>query len=132
MVVLLLVERLQKVLYQYCLLAIWYFVKIIFKVFFSWKKNIKDCSKVRNNEACKNLLLKNWINLLILSISLHFFCFYLKIFLSWIPKWKLFDFICVILELNRLWNSSIGIVATLSGIWKLLDCNQISLYSSIL
>ena len=44
---------------------------------------------------------------------------------------KLLDCFCVILEFNRLLNPSIGIVATHSRIWKLLDCNQISLYSSI-
>ena len=41
---------------------------------------------------------------------------------------KLLDFICVILEFNRLLNHSIEIVATHSRIWTLLDCNQISFY----
>ena len=55
----------------------------------SWRvfnncKNIKDCSKVGNNEACANLLLKNWMHLQLLAISLHFFCFYMTNFPSWI------------------------------------------------
>ena len=38
-------------------------------------KNIKDCSKIRNNGACANLLLKNLIKLQLLAISLHFLNF---------------------------------------------------------
>ena len=38
-------------------------------------KNIKDCSKVRNNGACANLHLNNFINLHLLAIDLHFFSF---------------------------------------------------------
>ena len=35
----------------------------------------QPCSKVRNNGTYANLLLKNLINLQLLAISLHFFCF---------------------------------------------------------
>ena len=47
------------------------------RVFLSWKKNIKGCSKVRSNKDCENLLLilKNLINLQLLAISLHFLNF---------------------------------------------------------
>ena len=38
-------------------------------------KNIKYRLKVRNNEACANLLLKNLMKLQLLAISLHFFSF---------------------------------------------------------
>ena len=38
-------------------------------------KNIKHCSKLRNNGACENLLLKNVIKLQLLAIFLHFFSF---------------------------------------------------------
>ena len=38
-------------------------------------KNIKDCSIVRNNGACANLLFLNFINLQLLAIFLDFFCF---------------------------------------------------------
>ena len=46
----------------------------------SWRvflscKNIKDCSKVRNNGACANLHLNNFIKLQLLAISVHFFSF---------------------------------------------------------
>ena len=35
-------------------------------------KNIKDCSKLRNNGACENLLLKNLRKFQLLAIFLHF------------------------------------------------------------
>ena len=38
-------------------------------------KNIKDCSKVRNNGACANLHLNNFIKLQLLAISLLFSVF---------------------------------------------------------
>ena len=38
-------------------------------------KNIKDCSKVRNDGACANLLIKNLIKLQFLAFYLHFFSF---------------------------------------------------------
>ena len=55
----------------------------------SWRvflscKNIKDCSKVRNNGACANLLNKHLIKLQLLAISLHFFSFQLTNLPSWI------------------------------------------------
>ena len=47
------------------------------------KRNIKDCSKVRNNGACANLL-KHLNKIAIITSFLAFFCFYLKIFPSFI------------------------------------------------
>ena len=47
----------------------------------SFLKNIKDCSKVRNSGACTNFLFINLLNLQLLAISLHFFCFSWQIYL---------------------------------------------------
>ena len=43
-------------------------------------KNIKHCSKLRTNEPCENLLLKNVIKLQLLAIFLYFFSFSWQIY----------------------------------------------------
>ena len=48
------------------------------------EKETKDCSKVKTNGFCPHLLNLKKIKLKFLLISLHFFCFFLQIFLSWI------------------------------------------------
>ena len=54
-------------------------VKKPYEEFSLVEKDIKDCSKERNNETCANLVNLKKIKLQLLPISLHFFCFYILI-----------------------------------------------------
>ena len=58
--------------------------KFPYEEFSEVEKGKNDCSKVKNHGAGPNFLTKIPIKLLPVLISMHFFCFFLKIFPSWI------------------------------------------------